>query len=210
MNWDVAIKEFISIWVVVDPIGTIPVFFAVTAGLSAAQQRAIALKCTTIASLVLLFFIIVGQVLLEALNISLEAFQLAGGIVLFMFATTMIFGEGKPASEQKNLEGHIGQLAVFPLAVPSLASPGAMLEVVMLTNNDRFSIMEQMLTASIMLAVMVCALLLLLFANPLQRVLGNAGASIISRVMGLILASVAVDNILQAINAYFDLGNVIA
>jgi multiple antibiotic resistance protein len=208
MNWDVAIKEFISIWVVVDPIGTIPVFFAVTAGLSAAQQRAIAVKCTTIASLVLLFFIVVGQVLLEALNISLEAFQLAGGIVLFMFATTMIFGEGKPASEQKNLEGDISQLAVFPLAVPSLASPGAMLDVVMLTNNDRFSIMEQVGTAGIMLAVMLCALILLLFANPLQRLLGNAGASIISRVMGLILASVAVDNILQAITAYFHLGPV--
>lgn len=205
MNWDIALKEFISIWVVVDPIGTIPVFFAVTAGLSAAQQRAIALKCTLIASLVLLFFIIAGQLLLEGLNISLEAFQLAGGIVLFMFATTMIFGDGKPASEQKNLSGQIGQLAVFPLAVPSLASPGAMLEVVMLTNNSRFSIMQQIGTTGIMLAVMLCALMLLLFANPVQRLIGNAGASIISRVMGLILASLAVDNILQALTAYFQL-----
>lgn len=205
MNWDIALKEFISIWVVVDPIGTIPVFIAVTAGLSGAQQRAIALKCTTIAALILLFFIVAGQVLLEGLNISLEAFQLAGGIVLFMFATTMIFGDGKPASEQKNLSGHIGHLAVFPLAVPSLASPGAMLEVVMLTNNNRFSVMQQIGTTGIMLAVLLCALVLLLFASPVQRLIGSAGASIISRVMGLILASVAVDNILQALTAYFHL-----
>lgn len=206
MDWDIALKEFITLWVVIDPIGTIPVFLAVTAGLSATQQRFIAIRSTLIAGVILLFFIIGGQVLMEGLNIHLEAFQIAGGIVLFLFATTMIFGDGKPASEQKQFDGNISHLAVFPLAMPSLASPGAMLSVVMLTDNHRYSIEQQMVTAAVMGAVILCSMALLLMASPIQRVIGTAGASIISRVMGLILASVAVDNILNAVNTYFQLG----
>jgi multiple antibiotic resistance protein len=206
MNFDFVLREFISIWVVVDPIGTIPVFIGVTVGLSAASQRLIALKATLIAGLILLFFIVAGQFLIEAMDIHLEAFQIAGGIVLFIFANTMIFGEGKPASEQIQFDGNTSHLAVFPLAMPSLASPGAMLAVVMLTDNHRYSVMEQVVTAGVMVSVMLCTLVLLLLANPIQRVIGNAGASIISRVMGLILASVAVDNILQAVESYFQLG----
>lgn len=206
MDWDIALKEFITLWVVIDPIGTIPVFLAVTAGLSTIQQRSIAMKSTLIAGLILLFFIVGGQVLMEGLNIHLEAFQIAGGIILFLFATTMIFGDGKPATEQKQFDGNISHLAVFPLAMPSLASPGAMLSVVMLTDNHRYSLEQQAVTAVMMATVMICTLALLLLANPIQRVIGTAGASIISRVMGLILASVAVDNILQALDSYFQLG----
>lgn len=206
MDWDIAIKEFITLWVVIDPIGTIPVFLAVTAGLSVLQQRSIAIKSTLIAGLILLFFIVGGQMLMEGLNIHLAAFQIAGGIILFLFATTMIFGDGKPATEQKQFDGNISHLAVFPLAMPSLASPGAMLSVVMLTDNHRYSLEQQAVTAAMMATVMICTLALLLLANPIQHVIGTAGASIISRVMGLILASVAVDNILQAVDSYFQLG----
>jgi multiple antibiotic resistance protein len=206
MDWDIAVKEFISIWVVVDPIGTIPVFLAVTAGLSATQQRLIAVKATLIATIILLVFIVGGQVLMEGLNIHLEAFQMAGGIVLFLFATTMIFGDGKPTTEQRQFDGDFTHLAVFPLAIPSLASPGAMLAVVMLTDNHRYSIPQQVATAGVMLTVMVCVVILLLLASPIQRFIGNAGANIISRVMGLILASVAVDNILHALSSFFHLG----
>jgi multiple antibiotic resistance protein len=206
MDWDIAVKEFITLWVVIDPIGTIPVFLAVTAGLSATQQRSIAMRSTLIAGLMLLFFIVGGQLLMEGLNIHLEAFQIAGGVILFLFATTKIIGDGKPATEQKQFDGNISHLAVFPLAMPSLASPGAMLSVVMLTDNHRYSLEQQAVTAVMMATVMICTLALLLLANPIQRVIGTAGASIISRVMGLILASVAVENILNALNSYFQLG----
>ncbi|MCB1704217.1 MAG: MarC family protein [Halioglobus sp.] len=206
MDWDIALKEFITLWVVIDPIGTIPVFLAVTAGLSPTQQRFIAIRASLIAGAMLLLFIIGGQLLMEGLNIHLEAFQIAGGIILFLFATTMIFGDGKPATEQKQFDGNISHLAVFPLAMPSLASPGAMLSVVMLTDNHRYSIEQQMLTAGMMAIVILSSMALLLMASPIQRIIGTAGASIISRVMGLILASVAVDNILHAVNTYFQLG----
>jgi multiple antibiotic resistance protein len=94
---------------------------------------------------------------------------------------------------------------VFPLAVPSLASPGAMLAVVMLTDNHRHTAIEQLFTAGAMLTVLAITLILFLLANPIQRLIGDSGASIVSRVMGLILASVAVDNVLTALTSYFNL-----
>lgn len=206
MNWEFTLREFISIWVVVDPIGTIPVFIGITAGMSAMAQRLIAIKATAIATAILLFFIIAGQFLIEAMDIHLEAFQLAGGIVLFIFAMTMIFGDGKPAREQEQIDGDRSNLAVFPLAVPSLASPGAMMEVVLLSDNHRYSMTEQATTTAVMFTVMLCTFILLLLASPIQRLIGNAGASIVSRIMGLILASVAVDNSLHAIDSFFHIG----
>lgn len=206
MNWDSIIKEFITLWVVIDPIGSIPVFIAVTVGLQASIQRKVAIKATSVAAIILLFFLTLGQLLLEQLSISLDAFQIAGGIVLFLFALTMIFGDSKPDEEKKQIQGSVSHLAIFPLAIPSLASPGAMLSVVMLTDNHRHSIEEQIITAIVMLSVILITLILFLMAGPIQRMIGNAGASIVSRVMGLILASVAVDNILKAITAYFGLG----
>lgn len=205
MNWDTIIKEFISLWVVIDPIGSIPVFIAVTVGLDAAMRKKVAVKACAFAAAILLFFLLLGQVLLEKLSISLDSFQIAGGIVLFLFALTMIFGESKPEEETKKIKGDISHLAIFPLAIPSLASPGAMLSIVMLTDNHRHSIMEQFITGLIMLTVILVTLLLFFIAGPIQRLLGVAGASIISRVMGLVLASVAVDNILKGVSTYFSL-----
>jgi multiple antibiotic resistance protein len=206
MNWDTIVKEFITLWVVIDPIGSIPVFIAVTVGLQASMQNKIALKACAFAAAILLFFLLLGQVLLEKLSISLVSFQIAGGIVLFLFALTMIFGDSKPEEETKKIQGDISHLAIFPLAIPSLASPGAMLSIVMLTDNHRHSILEQFITALIMLSVILVTLILFFMAGPIQRFLGIAGASIISRVMGLILASVAVDNILKGLSTYFSLG----
>lgn len=205
MNWDIIIKEFIALWVVIDPIGSIPIFIAVTAGLSVTDKRSIAIKATAISAAILMFFLVAGQFLLEALEIHLQAFQIAGGIVLFLFALTMIFGDSKIDDERKQISGNASHLAVFPLAVPSLASPGAMLAVVMLTDNHRYTVSEQFFTAGAVLSVLAITLVLFLMANPIQRVLGDAGASIVSRVMGLVLASVAVDNILHALTSYFNL-----
>lgn len=189
------LQELITLWVVIDPIGTLPVFLAVTAGMTPAQRRSTAFRATLIAFFVLLAFIVIGQIVLEALGLGLASFRIAGGLVLLLFALTMIFGQGKPQSELD--EAHYGEKAIFPLAIPSIASPGAMLAVVVLTDNDRNSIPHQMLTTGIMSLVLLAALLIMLAANPIHRIIGNGGASIISRVMGMILAAVAVDAILN-------------
>lgn len=196
-------EQFVTLWVVVDPIGTIPVFVAVTASLGAAARPKIAVQATLIAVGVLFFFLVAGQFLIDALGISLPAFQIAGGLVLFLFALTMIFGDSKPESESAQAtDNDAASPAIFPLAVPSIASPGAMLTVVMLTDNNRFSVAEQAITAGVLLAVLAFAFIGMLLAGPILKVIGKGGAAIVSRVMGMILAAVAVDTV---INAIFDI-----
>ncbi|MDP5216338.1 MarC family protein [Ruegeria sp. 2205SS24-7] len=199
------LDRFVTLWVVIDPIGTIPVFIAVTAGLDAATRRRTARQAALVSIGVLLFFLLLGQLLIDALDIGLNSFQVAGGIVLFLFALTMIFGESKPESDQRLAEAdkaaHVRKQnpAIFPLAVPSLASPGAMLAVVMLTDNERHGIVDQGITGLVMVIVIAAAYVLMLFAEPIIRVIGHSGSAIISRVMGMILASVAANAVLSAL-----------
>lgn len=196
------LEQFILLWVVIDPIGTIPVFIAVVAGITTSERWKIALKATLAATFVLLLFLVGGQFLINALGISLPAFQIAGGIVLLLFALTMIFGDSKPESEAQTWsaaeDGH-SSVAIFPLAMPSLASPGAILAVVVLTDNNRFSVQEQAMTGGIMLLVMTCAFILMLAATPILRVIRMAGAALVSRIMGMILAAVAVNTVILAV-----------
>ncbi len=196
------LEQFILLWVVIDPIGTLPVFIAVVAGVDRARHWKIAVQATIAATVVLLLFLIGGQFLINALGISLPAFQIAGGIVLLIFALTMIFGDSKPESETagfSKLDSAGGSVAIFPLAMPSLASPGAILAVVVLTDNNRFSIEQQAQTAGIMLAVMGAALVMMLAASPILKVIRMSGAALVSRVMGMILAAVAVNTVILAV-----------
>ncbi|MBC6408205.1 MAG: MarC family protein [Rhodobacteraceae bacterium] len=205
------IEQFVTLWVVIDPIGTVPVFIAVTAAMSVVERKRTALMATLVGIGVLLFFLIFGQLLIDALDIGLNSFQVAGGIVLFLFALTMIFGEPKCEADQKVGEDDIQSApdkspSVFPLAVPSLASPGAMLAIVLLTDNRSYSIPEQAVTGVVMVAVMAAGYLMMRLADPIIRAIGMAGAAIISRVMGMILASVAANSVLSAILAILETG----
>lgn len=197
-DFSVILQEFITLWVVIDPIGTLPVFIAATAAIPAAKRRGVALRAVLVAFVVLLAFIIVGQLVLEGLGLDLQSFQIAGGIVLFLFALTMIFGPGKPEAEMEGAD-LARNVAVFPVAMPSIASPGAMLAVVILTDNDRFSVAHQVMTSGLMALVLAVTLVILLAAGPIMRVIGQTGAAVISRVMGMILAAVAVDAVLNGL-----------
>lgn len=203
----ILITQFVVLWAVIDPVGTVPVYLSQTRGLSSKQKRLVALKAVAIATGVLLFFLVMGQILLEAMQIPLPAFQAAGGLVLLLFALSMIFGEGKPAQEAKMGEelgrSDLANLAVYPLAIPSIASPGAMMAIVLLTDNHRNSIIDQSLTAGVMVLVLLSTLALLLGATGIHKLIGNVGAAIISRVMGLILAAVAVNNLLMGIRDFY-------
>ena len=196
------ISTFIFFFAVIDPIGTIPVFLAVTGQYKENVKRKIAINATLAAALILIFFVVAGEIILTAIDIPLSAFQIAGGIVLFLFALSMIFGESKPEEEIK-MASSGNETAIFPLAVPSIASPGAMLAAVLMTENKQYTLLEQTQTTVIMLSVLLIVLLLMLAASWVHRLIGNSGASIISRVMGLILSSVAVANVLAGLKEYF-------
>jgi multiple antibiotic resistance protein len=196
------ISDFVLLWAVIDPIGTVPVFISATRGQTIENRSRTALRAAVVAAGILLFFIIGGEPILNAMGVPVLAFQIAGGIVLFLFALTMIFGEGKPHAEEDEITAS-QDVAIFPLATPSLASPGAMMGVALLTQNTIHSIDEQIVTVILMLLVIGIAYLMMRFAGVIIRVIGDGGANVVSRVMGMILASVAATAVLAGLKEYF-------
>ena len=194
-------REFITLFVVIDPIGTLPVFYFATAGVPSHFHRRIAMRAVAVAGAVLMLFLVAGQLVLEALGLRFGSFQIAGGIILFLFALTMIFGESKPSREIEEAGRDHMEGAVFPLAMPSIASPGAMLAIVVLTDNHRNSVPDQIVTAILLLSVLLVTLAVLLVGARLKKLIGTTGASVISRVMGIVLATVAVDAVLGGLEA---------
>jgi multiple antibiotic resistance protein len=195
MTWNELLLDFVTLWVTVDPIGTVPLYLSVTRHLPAAQRRRAAVRATIIAAVLLAAFLFLGEHLLRVMHIELLSFQIAGGIVLFLFALTMIFDKSSPDSAPPEA-GH--DVAVFPLAMPSIATPGALWSVVVLTDNNTHSFSEQALTCAVLMVVLVATLILMLLGDRLVRLIGRAGTNVLSRVMGLILSAVAVQMVYSA------------
>ncbi|XOV66046.1 MAG: MarC family protein [Fluviicola sp.] len=197
------ISNIFLIFAVIDPIGSIPVYLEATKNFDAIEKRKIAIRASAIAFGILLFFIVIGQIILEWMSVSLDAFQISGGVILFLFALTMIFGEGKPEREKAHISDY-RQVTIFPIAIPSIASPGAIMAVVLMTDNHIYTLDQQIVTTAEVLAVVILTALMLLFANTLQKRIGNYGIMVISKVMGLILASYAVQSILSGVTNYIE------
>ena len=200
---DSLLAQAVLFWAVIDPIGTLPVFLREARGMEPAAGRKLATQAVGFAALVLIFFVVAGQMLLEAMGVTLEAFQVAGGILLFLFSLSMVFGESKPSQELKLAKLAGPGRAIYPLAMPSIASPGALLAAVLLTDNHRHAWSSQAITTLVILAVLLSTWILLLAARPLQKLLGLAGTEIISRIMGLLLASLAAQQVLVGLARFF-------
>ncbi|MGJ8667740.1 MAG: MarC family protein [Patiriisocius sp.] len=190
------------VFAVIDPIGSIPVYLEATKEFDKVHKRKIAIRASVIAFFILLFFIVIGQLILEGMKVSLDAFQISGGVILFLFALTMIFGDGKPEEEKSHITDY-KHVTIFPIAIPSIASPGAIMAVVLLTDNHIYTIQQQSITTLLVLIVIGLTCLILLVANKLQERIGDYGITVISKIMGLILASYAVQSILTGISGYF-------
>jgi multiple antibiotic resistance protein len=154
-------------------------------------------------------FIVAGQLLLEALGIGLPAFKIAGGMVLLVISVRMILEDVDETAGGDDKELHavssssIRKLAVFPLATPLIAGPGGILVVVLLTDNYKYSILEQGVTTLMLLVVMVITCLVLLTGESIQRHLGLTGINMMSRISGLILAALSVETILDGVTSRF-------
>lgn len=192
---DKLLHDFLIIWATIDPIGTMALFAGLTAKLTDKERRRTAYKTIIYSALILIGAIAVGQLLLGAMGINLLSFQVAGGVILFLFGLQMIFSE---KSSDKTGEP-LHDISVFPLAIPATASPGAILAVILITDNNIYSIQEQLITTGTMLAVIVITLVLLLFSGKIIRIIGNGGASLLTRIMGMILAALSVEFIMEAI-----------
>lgn len=203
---DVLINTFVVLFIVIDPIGTTPIFAALTRDASPDRQRTMAIRGTALAAAILFVFFLVGNRLLEALHIGLPAFRIAGGGLLFLLAIDMVFARhsglrSTTAEEQLEAE-HKRDVSVFPLAFPLIAGPGALTTVLLMASS--WSGMPMFLAMlGILGFVLSLSLLSLLFAPAIMRMLGETGANVISRLFGLILAALAVQYVIDGIKAAF-------
>ena len=194
---NVLVENFLTFFTTIDPIGTLTIFIGVTAAAKPQDRNRIAIRAVVYSAVILLAFVVLGQLFLNSIGIRLAAFELAGGIIFFLFGLQMVFGTGVAVADSKEETGR--DVAVFPIAVPSIASPGSILAAVVLTDNRNFSFYEQLLTAGVMLSVLALTLLLLLQANRIYAWLGQAGSPLVVRIMGMILAAIAVEMVLEAL-----------
>jgi multiple antibiotic resistance protein len=188
-------KDFATIWTTIDPIGNVAIFAGLTAALTRSERRRTALRAVLYATVILVVAVVAGQIILDAIGIRMHSLKVAGGIILFLFALKMLFGGlDKPGSPEAGRD-----LAVFPLAVPSIAGPGAMMAVIVLTDNDVYTMPEQAETGVVLLVVLLITYLFLRSSDFILRVIGQQGAAVLVRVMGIILASLAVEIVLTAL-----------
>lgn len=197
--------EVVTLFVILDPVATIPIFLSVAGGLDKKRQLLIAFYALSVAFAVLLFFICVGQPLLSALHIPMASFQLAGSIVLLLFGVRMVLGKVVEDAQSLPPETPPFQRAVFPLAIPGICGAGAILTVMLLTDNNVRSVTEQAITTGILLLCLAVLFCIYAAAGLIFRVLGRPGIEIVSRVFGLILASIAVTNMIAAVKLSFGL-----
>ena len=189
-------KDFATIWTTIDPIGNVAIFAGLTAALTRAERHRTALRAVLYATVILVVAVVAGQIILDAIGIHMHSLKVAGGIILFLFALKMLFGglDSKPGSPEAGRD-----LAVFPLAVPSIAGPGAIMAVIVLTDDDVYTVPQQFETGIVLLVVLLVTYIFLRFSDFILRVIGQQGAAVLVRVMGIILASLAVEIVLTAL-----------
>lgn len=206
MSFELFVSAFVSLFVVVDPFGTAAVFAVLTQSMTRKQQRVVALKAMLIALVILLTFSVIGRTLLDYMHISLPAFRVAGGLLLFVTAFRMIMGFHDPdqLNSEKTAYKDRSDIAVFPLAIPMLAGPGVMTAVIMFSTAAHDMISHVQVTVAIVV-VQVLALFSLLGAGTLSRFFGATGNSIIARIMGILLAAMAVQFMADGITELFRL-----
>ncbi len=203
---DLLVNQFFTLWAMLDPIGHLPLFLGATGELSAQDRRRAAIFGIVIAFGILTAFAVIGQVLLEAMGISLKAFQIAGGIILLLFALRMVLGDPAPAVKTAaDAPDTALSTAIYPLATPIIAGPGSMLAIIVLTDNDRFTFVEQLDTLGVLSIVLALMLVIFLLGDRIARVIGRGGTNVLRRIMGVILAALSVNMITNALSAWLNL-----
>ena len=200
------INNFITLFVVVDPIGLVlPMFLALTGDCPPAHKRKLAVQSILVAFVVMLFFIALAQIIIEAIGLSLLSFRIGGGIILLLFAISLVLGSGPTIPVGTSGQTDYTGMAVYPLAIPTISGPGTMLTAMLITDNDRFSVFEQAQTAFAGALVLIVTLALLLLADPVYRAIGSGGTNVVRRIMGMILAAVAVNMVLSGLAGWLGL-----
>lgn len=207
MLLDMALTAFVTFFVVLDPPGMGPIFVAITRGESSDYRRLMAFRGASVALAILLIFAFTGDLVLRGLGISLAAFRIAGGILLLLIAIDMLFARGTPlrrTTEAEEIEAeHKRDISVFPLAIPLIAGPGALTSTVLLMGRAGDSLLLKGAVLAALLAVMAIMLVVLLAGDRMNRLLGETGTNVVGRVLGIVLAALAVQYVIDGIKEAF-------
>jgi multiple antibiotic resistance protein len=202
MVFDFAISALITLFVVVDPVALSPTFLVVTDGMPRQSRRSVAVRASMIAGGILVGAALIGDWLLHTLEISLSAFRIAGGLLLFSIATEMVFGvrsrhEGEAAEQA--LEERVRNVAAFPLAIPLLAGPGAITATILLAGRASGDIVLLAILIVVVAVVAAASLVSFLFAERIGWLIGMTGNIVLSRLLGVLLAALAVQYVVDGI-----------
>ena len=195
---EIFIQSFVLYFVVIDPLGNTPIFMTVTQQQNIKEKNKTAIESVLIATIILVLFSIIGNFLLSYLNISLAAFRIAGGMILFIIALEMLFNKRQQRKE-KNIENISDKVAIFPLAIPLLSGPAAITSVIVIVSNYGDNFLYQLMGVTSLISVMTITLILFLIVSKSEKFINKKVINVFSRVIAIILAGLSVQYIIDGI-----------
>lgn len=199
MDLSLYFTAFVTLFVVIDPVGLTPIFIALTPKMSAAERGRIGLRAVVISAILLTLFGLAGKAILSGIGISLPAFRIAGGILLFLTALDMLFERRTERREgQNNDDQPENDPSVFPLSTPLLAGPGSLATMILLVGEDS-GVGHIVMVHLVMLTVLAIALALFHLATPLARALGRTGTMVVTRLLGMLLAALSIQFVIDGL-----------
>lgn len=196
MELDLAITAFVAMFVIVDPIGLAPLFVAVTQNNTKAERRGIAIRACLVGFTILAIFGFAGEAVLSVIGIGMPAFRISGGLLLFITAIEMLFE--KRTQRRENQAEPAPDPSVFPLAMPLIAGPGAMTTMILLTGQQN-DLAGQAMVFGVMAAVVLLVFILFMLSGLIERLLGHTGIILVSRLLGMFLAALSVQFVIDGI-----------
>lgn len=196
------VSSFVTFFVVIDPPGCAPIFAGLTAGATSAHRRAMAVRAVIVSAIILLVFALMGEPLLHGLGIELASFRIAGGIMLFLIALEMVFEKRTQRREDRAAKvqatSEVEDVSIFPMAMPMIAGPGSIATVMLLmARNNGFE--RSLVVFGALLANLALMLVALLAAGPLMRVVGAKIEAVVTRILGVLLAALAVQFVIDGV-----------
>ena len=195
------ISSLITFFVVIDPPGCAPIYAGLSAGASPSLRRAMAVRAVMVASIILLVFAMFGEALLKGLGISLASFRIAGGIMLFLIALEMVFEKRTERREDRAAKvaaTHVEDVSIFPMAMPMIAGPGSIASVMLLGSRNP-GLERHLVVLAALATILLLTLAALLAAGPLMRVLGARIEAVVTRLLGVLLAALAVQFVMDGL-----------
>ena len=202
------VSAFITLFVVIDPPGCAPIYAGLTKGATTAERRNMAIRAVVIAAVILLIFALFGEQLLGALHIDLDSFRIAGGLMLFWIAFEMVFEKRTQRREERAEKvaaaPEVEDVSIFPMAIPMLAGPGA-IAAIMLLMNEASDLAQTFTVLGALAGVLVITMLALMAAGPIMRLFGDKVEAAITRVLGVLLAALAAQYVIDGLRGSFNL-----